>query len=53
MLSIRLNQQFLIFVISPDYDTVITQSLLILMIDSKGYFSGSVVGRMKLPIRYQ
>ena len=34
MLSIRLYQRFFIFVISPDYDTVITKSFFVLMLDS-------------------
>ena len=38
MLSIRLYQRFFIFVISPDYDTVITKSVFVLMLDSEGYF---------------
>ena len=38
MLSIRLYQRFLIFVISPGYDTVITKSLFVLMLDSEGYY---------------
>ena len=38
LLSIRLYQQFFIFVISPDYDTVITNSLFVPMLDSEGYF---------------
>ena len=38
MLSIRLYQRFSIFVISPDYDTVITKSFFVLMLDSEGYF---------------
>ena len=38
MLSIRLYQRFLIFVFSPDYDTVITKSLFVLMLDSEGYY---------------
>ena len=46
MLSIRLYQRFLIFVISPDYDTVITKSFFVLMLDSEGYFRTiNVVGR--------
>ena len=38
MLSIRLYQRFFIFVFSPDYDTVITKSLFVLMLDSEGYY---------------
>ena len=38
MLSIRLCQLFLIFVISPVYDTVITKSFFVLMLESEGYF---------------
>ena len=46
MLSIRLNQRFLISVILPDYDTVITKSFFVLMLDSEGYFlTINVVGR--------
>ena len=46
MLSIRLYQRFFIFVISPDYDTVITKSFFALMLDSGGYFlTNNVVGR--------
>ena len=46
MLSIRLYQRFLIFVISPDYDTAITKSLFVLMLDNVGYFlTINVVGR--------
>ena len=37
MLSIRLYHQTFIFVISPDYDTVITKSLFVPMLDSEGY----------------
>ena len=44
MLSIRLYQQFFIFVISPDYDTVITESLFVLML-----FSDNQCSRNKLP----
>ena len=40
MLSIRLYQRCFIFVISPDYDTVITKSFFVLMLDSEGYFLG-------------
>ena len=35
MLSIRLYQRFSISVISPDYDTVITKSFFVLMLDSE------------------
>ena len=46
MLSIRLYQRFLSFVISPDYDTVITKSFFVLMLDSEGYYlTIDVVGR--------
>ena len=46
MLSIRLYQRFLSFVISPDYDTVITKSFFGLMLDSEGYYlTINVVGR--------
>ena len=46
MLSIRLYQRFLISVILPDYDTVITKSFFVLMLDSEGYFlTINVVGR--------
>ena len=46
MLSICLYQRFLIFVISPDYDTVITKSFFVLMLDSEGYFlTINVIGR--------
>ena len=46
MLSIRLYQGFFIFVISPDYDTVITKSFFVLMLDSEGYYlTINVVGR--------
>ena len=46
MLSIRLYQRFFIFVISPDYDIVITKSCFFLMLDSEGYFlTINVVGR--------
>ena len=47
MLSIRLLPAILIFVFSPDYDTVITKSLFVLMLDSEAYFLtiSSVVGR--------
>ena len=38
MLSIRLYQRFFIIVISPVYDTLITKSLFVLMLDSEGYF---------------
>ena len=38
MLSIRLYQRLFIFVISPDYDTVITKQLFVLMLDSEGYY---------------
>ena len=38
MLSIRLYQRFLIFVFSPDYETVITKSFFALMLDSEGYY---------------
>ena len=38
MLSIRLYQRFLISVISLDYDTVITKSFFVLMLDSEGYY---------------
>ena len=38
MLSIRLYQRFLVFVISPDYDNVIAKSFFVLMLDSEGYF---------------
>ena len=38
MLSIRLYQRFLISVISPDYDTVITKSFFVLILDSEGYY---------------
>ena len=34
MVSIRLYQRFFMFVISPDYDTVITKSFFVLMLDS-------------------
>ena len=37
MLSIRLYQQFFIFVISPDHNTVITKSFFVLMLDSEDY----------------
>ena len=44
--STRLYQRFLIFVISPDYDTLITNSFFVLMLDSEGYFlTINVVGR--------
>ena len=46
MLSIRLYQRFLIFVNSPDYDTMITKSFFVLMLDSESYFLAiNVVGR--------
>ena len=46
MLSVRLYQRFLIFVISPDYDTVITKSFFVLVLDSDGFFlTINVVGR--------
>ena len=47
MLSIRLYQRFLSFVISPDYDTVKTKSFFVLMLDSEGYYLtiNVVVGR--------
>ena len=46
MLSIRLYQRFLMFVISPDYDTVMTKSFFVLILDSEGYFlTINVVGR--------
>ena len=45
MLSIRLYQQFLMSVILPDYDTVITKSFFVLMLDSEGYYlTFNVVG---------
>ena len=49
MLSIRFYQRFFIFVISPDYDTVIEKSFFVLMLDSEGYFlTVDVVGRSYL-----
>ena len=46
MLSIRLYLRFFIFVISPDYDTVITKSFFVLMVDSENYFlTINLVGR--------
>ena len=46
MPSIRLYQRFFIFVISPDYNTVITKSFVVLMRDSEGYFlTINVVGK--------
>ena len=46
MLSIRLYQRFFISVISPDYDTVVTKSFFVLMLDSEGHFlTINVVGR--------
>ena len=46
MLFIHLSQRFLIFVISHDYDTVITKYFFVLMLDSDGYFLiMNVVGR--------
>ena len=45
MLSIRLYQRFLIFVFSPDYETVITKSFFVLILDSEGcYLTINVVG---------
>ena len=45
MLSIRLYQQFLMSVILPDYDNVITKSFFVLMLDSEGYYlTFNVVG---------
>ena len=38
MLSVRPYQRFLVFVISPNYDTVITTSFFVLMLGSNGYF---------------
>ena len=38
ILSTRLYQRFFIFVISPDYDTVITKLFFVLILDSEGYF---------------
>ena len=37
MLSIR-YQRFFVFVILSDYDTVITKSFFVLILDSEGYF---------------
>ena len=49
MLSIRLYQRCFIFVISPDYDTVVTKSFFVLVRDSEGYFlTINVVGRSYL-----
>ena len=47
MLSILLYQRFFIFVISPDYDTVMTKSFFfVLMLDSEGhYLTINAVGR--------
>ena len=46
MLSIRLYQRCFIFVISPDYDTVIMKSFFVLMLDSDGCFlTINAVGR--------
>ena len=46
MLSIRLYERFFILAISPDYDTVITKSFFVLMLDSEDYFlTMNVVGR--------
>ena len=46
MLSIRIYQQFFILVILHDYDTVITKSFFVLMLDSEDYFlTINVVGR--------
>ena len=40
------TSNFCIFVISPDYDTVITKSFFVLMLDSEGYFlTIDIVGR--------
>ena len=33
-----LTSDFFIFVISPDYDTVIAKSFFVLMLDSEGYY---------------
>ena len=38
MLSIRLYQRFFVFVILHDYDTGITKSVFVLMLDNEGYF---------------
>ena len=38
MLSIRLYQRFFIFVISHEYDTVITKYFFVLVLDNEGYF---------------
>ena len=46
MLSIRLYQRFLIFVLSPDDDTMITKSFFVLMLDSEDYYlTINAVGR--------
>ena len=46
ILSIRVYQRSFIFVIPPDYDTVITKSLFDLMLDSEAYFlTINVVGK--------
>ena len=46
MLSYHLYQRFFILVISPDYDTVITKSFFVLMLDCENYFpTTNVVGR--------
>ena len=46
MLSIRLYQRLFILVISPDYNTVITKSFFVLLLDREGYFLKiNVVGR--------
>ena len=37
MLSIRLYQRLFIFLISSDYDSVITKHFFVLMLDSEGY----------------
>ena len=45
LLSVRLYQRFLIFVFSPDYETVIKKSFFALMLDSEGcYLTINVVG---------
>ena len=46
MLSIHLYQRLFILVISPDYDTMTTKSIFVLMLDSEGCFpTMNVVGR--------
>ena len=52
MLSIRLYQRFLIFVFSPDYETVIMKSFFAFMLDSEGYFlTINQCSRKKLPAK--